>query len=379
MNIYKSNTYITLLIAIILFSCGNKETAQAGESGIAKENLIEVPKSQFNSANMKLGMLSEQPVPTSISTRGYIDVPPGNKASISPYHGGFVKDIDILPGQKVKKGDLLFTLQNPEFIEMQQEYMEVKEQLEYLKIDYERQQTLAKENITSQKNLKKAESEYKVMLARHTGLTEQLKLINVSIKNLENGKIRNTMPVYSTLSGSITKVNPTKGAFVNASDVAVEITNVEHIHLELQVFEKDALMIEEGQVINFTVPESDGQRFTGAVYLVGKSVDGNDRTINVHGHIGEEDEDKFIPGMFVEAEIETDKSTGLCLPEEATVELDGEMYVLVKTGENEENIYFERIKVRTGKNAKGWVEILDLDLLKDKQVLVDGGFSLIGG
>jgi len=380
MNTNKSKIYLTVLPVLILFSCGTGEDNAALQNAVVQQpNQVIVPKSQFESAGMKLGELSEQSIPTVILTRGYVDVPPGSKASISPYHGGYVKEIDILPGQQVRKDELLFTLENPEFIEMQQQFLEAKEQLEYLKIDFERQQTLANENIASQKNMKKAESDYKVMLARYSGLSEQLKLINISIQNLENGNIRSTIPIYATLSGSITAVNTTKGAFLDAADIAVEVTNVDHLHLELQVFEKDALMIEVDQRINFRVPESSGQIFYGSVHLVGKSVDGNDRTINVHGHVGEEDEDRFIPGMFVEAEIETDKDTGLCLPERAVVEVDGEMFVLTRTGENEGDFYFEQQLVETGKSANGWIEILNPNLLKGKLILVDGAFSLISG
>ncbi|MEP5613245.1 MAG: efflux RND transporter periplasmic adaptor subunit [Cyclobacteriaceae bacterium] len=380
MNTNTSNIYLAVLLAITLFSCGTGEDQATVQNTVARQaNQVVVPKSQFESSGMKLGELSEQSIPTVISTRGYVDVPPGSKASISPYYGGYVKEINILPGQQVRKGELLFTLQNPEFIDMQQQFLEAKEQLEYLKIDFERQQTLANENIASQKSMKKAESDYKVMLARFAGLSEQLKLINISIKNLENGNIRSTIPIYATLSGSITAVNTTKGAFLNAADIAVEITNVDHLHLELQVFEKDALMIEEEQVINFKVPESGEEIFYGSVHLVGKSVDGNDRTINVHGHVGEEDEKRFIPGMFVEAEIETDKDTGLCLPEGAVVEMDGEMYVLTRTGEKEDAIYFEQELVQVGKSANGWIEILNPNVLQGKQVLTNGTFSLISG
>lgn len=376
MKIYQS-IYLVIIFGLFLSSCGKgeAETSQPGTELTA--NQLIVPKSQFETSDMELGSLTEQLIPTIISTRGYVDVPPGNKASISPYHGGFVKEINILPGQQVKKGDLLFTLQNPEFIEMQQAFLEAKEQLEYLKIDYERQQKLAEENIASQKNLKKAESDYKVMRARYSGLGEQLKLINIAIDKLEDGKIRNTVPVYASLSGSITKVNTTKGAFVNAADIAVEITNPDHLHLELQVLEKDALLIAEDQIINFSVPESGNQVFTGSVHLVGKSVDGRDRSINVHGHISEEDEDLFIPGMFVEAEIETDRDTGWCLPENAVVEVEDKSYILVRTGEKEGNLYFEKVEVDIGKNANGWVEVENSNELRGKQILIKGGFSLI--
>lgn len=376
MKNFKTLLYSTLCI-LVLFSCGEVEETESADSQVA-EGLIVVTKAQFASGEMKLGTLTEQSITTKISTRGYIDVPPGSKASIAPFHGGYVKDIDILPGQKVRKGELLFTLQNPEIISMQQEYMETKEKLAYLKLDFERQQTLSEEKISSQKAFKKAESEYKVMQVKNTGLAAQLKLVNVSIKQLDKGVITSILPVYASLGGTITAVNTTKGAFIKPGDIAAEITNTEHLHLELQVFEKDAMLITEEQSITFRVPESGNETFKGFVHLVGKSIDGEDRTINVHGHVPEEDEDRFIPGMFVEAEIETDRGSGMCLPESALVEVDGAFYVLVKTGEKGGELFFEQQLVSAGKKSGDWIEILNPKTLEGKQVLLEGSFSLVG-
>lgn len=376
MKTYKTVLY-SAIGALVLFSCGGKEEGESMETPIA-DGLIVVTKAQFASGEMKIGTLTEQTISTKILTRGYIDVPPGNKVSVTPFHGGYVKDLDILPGQKVKKGELLFTLQNPEIIEMQQEYLETKEKLVYLKADFDRQKTLSEEKISSQKNYKKAESEYKVMLAKNNGLQQQLKLVNVSIGELDKGVIKSTLPVYASLGGTITAVNTTKGAYINPGASAAEITNTDHLHLELQVFEKDALMISEEQLITFRVPESGDETFEGSVHLVGKSIDGGDRTINVHGHVPEDDEGRFIPGMFVEAEIETNSGRGLCLPESALMEVDEVFYVLAKTGEKEGDLFFEQQMVSTGKKSGDWVEILNPKTLSGKQVLLDGGFSLVG-
>ena len=58
-----------------------------------------------------------------------------------------------------------------------------------------------------------------------------------------------------------------------------------NLHLELNVFEKDILKVKEGKKITFTVPEASKEVFNAEVHLVGKSIEGNDRTINVHGHL----------------------------------------------------------------------------------------------
>src|SRR5690606_33026367 len=114
---------------------------------------------QFQSSNMVLGKMEMGSFHEVVKANGMFDVPPENRAAVSCYFGGTVKDIRLLPGQKVKKGQVLFILENPDYVQMQQDFLEAKGQLAYLKSDYERQKNLAQDNVTSQKNYLKAESE----------------------------------------------------------------------------------------------------------------------------------------------------------------------------------------------------------------------------
>jgi len=301
----QSSKYIltSLVLSIVISAC---------ETKTAEDNtLVQNPtKVEYDNPAVKTKASETSKAKTvsnTISVTGYIDVPPENLASISPYYGGFVRNINVLPGQRVKKGEVLFTLQNPEYLDMQQEYLEAKEQIEYLKAEYERQKTLAAEKISSTKNYKKAESDYKVMLARYHSLQEQVKLMGLSISKIESGQLFHTISIRAIIEGSVTAVNITKGVFADAKDVAVTIVNTDHIHLELDIFEKDALKVREDQHITFRIPESGNNLYHGEVHLVGKSVDSKKRTIKVHGHIDHKDESNFIQGMFVEASIEVEE------------------------------------------------------------------------
>jgi len=267
-------------------------TVEISEKKSSMEELQSTPDETLNYEERNL-----------ISIRGFIDVPPEQRAGVSPYYGGYVKKIYVLPGQEVKEGEVLLTLQNPEYLTIQQEYLEALAQLKYLKANYERQKLLSNENISSVKNFSKAESDYRVVLARYNGLKEQIKLMGLSLTALEKGKLSSVIQVNSPISGSITKVNVTKSAFIDATKVALEIVNNDHIHLELQVFEREAMKIKIGQVIHFKIPELNDKVYKGEVYLIVKSIDMQERTVNIHGHIHEEVQAQFIPGMFVEAEI----------------------------------------------------------------------------
>ena len=366
-----------LLITLIFLACGKQEKQEQLEAeNTLGSNQVTVSITQFQTEKMVLGSLLEQEFNESIKATGFIDVPPQNKSSVSTFMEGYVKRTPLLVGDKVNKGQLVVTLENTEYVELQQQYLEVAEQLNYLKSEYTRQQTLFNEKITSEKNFLKAESTYKSALAHYNGLGQKLKMMNLNPTSVEQGKISSSINLYAPISGYVTKVNVSNGTFVSPSNEIIEIVNTNHIHLELSVFEKDILKIKKGQKINFKIPEASDKFFKADVHLVGTSVDEANRTIKVHGHI-DDDENNFIIGMFVDADILTKSIKGKALPKEAVSEIEGEHFALVLNGKTDESYTFNKIKLEVGKQSEDYVEVLNIDDFTGKQIIIKGGFMLL--
>jgi len=372
---------IVLNLVLVLVACGEKNTA-ANESKPQNQDLeddrIQVTLTQFESSNMRLGSLQEKQFPVSVSVNGRIDVPPENRAIVTASMGGYIKTTPLLAGDRVKKGQVLVTIENPEFVTLQQDYMEVHQQLTYLKAEYERQQTMREENITSQKSYLKSESDYKTAVARHTGLARQLQLLNISPLKVEQGTISSIATMYAPISGSIAKVNITKGSYVSPATSILEIIDNEHIHLELSVFEKDIMQVKKGQEIDFRIPEASEKNFKAEVYLVGTAIEEN-RTIRVHGHLMDESENNFLTGMFVEAYIMTSSKTENALPNEAVVRVEDIPYVLVLDQKEGDAYYFRVQVVKINADGNGYLAIESNEAFApDTQFLVKGAFGLLG-
>lgn len=374
-----SKAFSIMALGVLIISC-NSSTSNTESEVIGQDrNKIIITKKQFESSGMALGKLEESVFSSTVHANGMVDVPPENKASISTYYGGFVERLNLLPGEHIKKGQILFTLGNPEYVQMQQDYLEAKNKLSYLKADYERQQALAKENIASQKNFLKAKTEYSVTLARYESLRKKLQLINISPAQVTENNLQTVIAIYAPISGYITKVHATKGMYINPSDVAVEIVNADHIHLELNVYEKDIQKVKEEQPIRFQLPDAGGTWYDAEVHLVGKTVEDENRTINVHGHLIDESLSRlFVPGMYVEAQIAVSNERTLSLPEEAVVNIDDKYYVLVLDKGTDTNFTFDRREVIIGKNQNKLTEIRNADQFKaTDQILIKGAFNLI--
>ncbi|NJB71706.1 cobalt-zinc-cadmium efflux system membrane fusion protein [Saonia flava] len=375
--------YKIAIIALVanFSSCNSSEKKGAEtvkDNAQTASNLINISLEQFDKSSMELRSLEEKSFPVIVKTNGMIDVPPENKVVINATMGGYIKNTPFLIGDSVKKGQALVTIENPEFVTMQQNYIELNESLVYLKSEYDRQKILFDENISSQKKYLQSESEYKTALARHNGLRKKLSMLNISIANVENGIITTTAPIYAPISGSITKVNITKGMFVSPATSILEIIDNDHIHLELSVFEKDIMKIKKEQQILFVIPEASDETYEAEVYLIGTSID-ESRTIKVHGHLKDESNQNILTGMFVDASIITDSSLEQALPTEAIVTINDISYVLLMDSKNETGYTFKQVEIKTGNTYGGYTAVKNVgEFGATSTFLTKGVFDLIG-
>ena len=369
----KKTIYIVALAAL-LFSC--KET-KTEETSPKNDGLIDVTEAQFQSIGMQIGNPKEQPFDVSVKTSGTIDVPPQNRAQVTTFIGGYVKSTTLLVGDKVRKGQALVTLESAEFLDIQKEYLEVAEQIKYLKSEYERQKTLFDEKISSQKNYLKAESDYRKAKGMYQSLKEKLLLLKINPANVEKGKLTSVVTIASPISGDIVIMNANVGMYIAPSDVILEIVDTQHLHLELGVFEKDILKVQVGQKIHFSVPEASKEVFPAEVHLVGKSIEGTDRTINVHGHLDETIKQKLLTGMFVEAAIVIGSKNGLALPVDALISDNNKNYVLLEVSNKNNSRSFRKVAVIIGEKNSLFVEIVPNNQINAaSKILVKGAFDI---
>lgn len=368
-----------LSASLFLLSCGSDKTANEVENPTQQDPIIEVTQEQIEAGDLIFSGFEKHAFDGMIHVSGSLDVPPSNRVAIHAALGGYVKEINILEGNKIAKNQVLFILENPAFLEYQQDYLEAKAQLAYLENDVDRQRTLAKEQVSAQKTYLKADAEYKTILARTRAIKEKLQLIGYSIQAIENGKLSASVAVRSPISGFVSSVVASKGSYLDPMTMAVEIVNTEDLHIVLDVFEKDIHAVKKDQKITFHVPENAARNFEGKVVEVGKSVSGTKRLIAVHAHISsKQEETNLIPGMYVKAEIHTESINDYGLPEEAIIEVDGKRWILVVLQNKNGKVSLKKQRVETGNTVDGFTQILDLPQnLQNKQVLVQGAYGLI--
>ncbi len=371
--------FIFLFFAMLLISaCKNSaEPVENSQENTEKENQFLVSKSVFENTNMSIGQVTNYAFYDIVQATGVIEVPMSAKASVSPMIAGFVSKLPFIIGDKVKKGELLFELKTTAFIQLQQAYLEAKAELVYLQSEFERQELLAEENINSKKSLQKASSDYKLKHAQFQGLKETLMLLHVDLNKLDKGNYTSDVRVYAPIDGFITDIKASIGSYVEPNAVLLSLVNTSHKHLELEVFEKDVLKIEQGQSIRFRVPDAGNVYHNGVVIQVNKVIDMDKRTILVHGHI-EDENVKFLQGMYVEGEILTNKINGVAVPSRALAEENGQTYLLRFKEASNNDFIFEKVFVKLGRVTEQYVEIVSDNIVPGDKILDKGVFRLVG-
>jgi cobalt-zinc-cadmium efflux system membrane fusion protein len=370
--------YKPLLIAVVLLalSCSTKTSEPPAPTASATPLSTEVilTPEQFKTASIQLGKIEQRIVGEVIKANGILDVPPQNLVTISAPLGGFVKNTELLQGMNVRKGAVVAIMENPEYIQLQEDYLVSKNQLEYLQLEFNRQEELAKENVNAAKTLQQSRSNYFGTKAKVQGLSAKLKLIHIDPAELEKGSIQNTISLYSPIAGFVTQVNVNIGMHVNPNDIMFRIVDTEHLHAEAQVFEKDITKLKIGQVVRIKLINDTNERLA-KVYLIGKEIT-PDRTVRVHCHLDKEDP-SLIPGMYFNAFIETTGQPVSTLPDRALVTYEGKKYIFIPAGST--NLHFEMIEIKTGIDESGFTEVILPEHLRASslQVVVNGAYELL--
>jgi cobalt-zinc-cadmium efflux system membrane fusion protein len=383
----------------LLNACGNKEAKKNEEhSEEEQKQTVELTEAQFKTANIQFGKVEERNLSSVIQCNGVLDVPPQNLVSISLPVGGILKSTDLLQGMKVTKGQVIAVFEHPDYIQLQQEYIQAKANLEYAEAEYKRQEDLNKENVNSQKTFQKTKADYLSLKAQVGGLQKKLEQMGISTSQLDKGNISNSITVLSPINGYVTKVNVNIGKYVNPNDVVFEIVDTEHLHAELTVYEKDITKIKVGQIIRFTLANESGNERTAKVHLIGREISA-DRTVRIHGHLDKEDTE-LLPGMYIKAVIEIGENKTPSLPDKAIVQNGGKNYIFIRTGgeENEENKekeekenkpkeeneknekkdVFKMIEIGIGVSENGFTEvILPKEISDETEIVINGAYDLL--
>ncbi|WP_343319533.1 efflux RND transporter periplasmic adaptor subunit [Sphingobacterium multivorum] len=364
--------YMVYVLAVLCISCHrNMESAASTPPGPKDENLVSLTDAQLRNVHLEIVTLADEPITNILKVNGKIDVPPQNFVSVSIPLGGYLKSTKLLPGMKVSKGDVIAVVENPQFVQLQQDYLSAQSKLHFAQLDFRRQKELNQNQASSDKVMQQAQAEMNSQQIIMNAIAKQLELIHIQPSTVSAENIRKSAPVYSTIDGYVSKVNVNIGKYVNPSDILFELINPTDIHLNLKVYEKDLEQLRPGQLLLAYSNANPSKKYNGKIHLIGKDVDPSGMT-DVHCHLDKYDQN-MIPGVYMNAEIQTTATLGHALPEESIVDFEGKNYVFISEG----NSNYRLAEIAVEEPQKGLVKVLNYRDFEGKKIVSKNAYTLL--
>lgn len=406
----KTIIFIVLLCCLFLNSCEtSKEKVQTDHHEEHGEGAIEISREQIKAVGIEIGSIEQKNLHSVVKASGYLEVPPQNKANVSTLIGAVVKQILVVEGKAVRKGQTLATLEHPDFIKLQEEYLTAKNNLVYSEQEYQRQKQLNEKNAGTGKIFQRAESEYNILKARISSLEHQLHQLSVSLKDLEGGTIIPLMRLASPIDGYVGHISASIGAYAEPNKTLFEISDNSKIHVDLLVYEKDLFKVKQGQKVSFVLAnqpehqrEHKNEMIEGVIFGINKSFENDTKALTVHAQIKNEHHE-LIPGMYVNALIDVGEQTVTSIVADAVVKSGGKEWIFIVTeageehehaatdtltvnhkdikeghGHEEDGLHFKMVEVITGITELGYVEITPVnELSADAKVVTKNPFFIL--
>lgn len=341
------------------------------------EEGIHLTRRQLDAMDIAYGDLREMKVNDYLKATGTLGLPPNAYAAVSARASGFIRDSrNYVEGDYVKRGAVIAYLENPDFIDLQREYLEAVAELTYLKEELERQETLLAENAGILKNAQLLRSKVAGKMAAVSGIRQRLEYLGIRTADLRPDNIIQEITLFAPRSGYITTISLHDGMYVEPSTQLMELIDEDHLHLELDVFERDIARVEKEQRVTYKIPALGDRSYTAEVHVIGKEFNAENKTVRVHAHLKGE-HPPFIRDLFAEVRIWLSDQSTPSLPEEAIFREGENAYVFVgpdklAAGEAEE-VSFERLRVNPGVTDDGYTAVRLIDSLPQGMRIVTQG------
>lgn len=365
---------IVYLSAIFLFmsGCGQKNNNVPEEKTMVS-NRVNLTEAQYKNAAITTGKVERKQMFTTLKLNGVIDVPPQNMVSVSVPLGGYLKSTHLLPGMRVKKGQVIGLVEDQQYIQLQQDYLTAKAKINYLENEYKRQLELNKSQASSDKVFQQAEADYRSQLVLISALKEKLSLAGINANNISDTKIIKGINIYSTINGYVSKVNVNVGKYVTPTEVLFELIDPRAIHLALKVFERDLDKLYIGQQLLAYTNSEPEKKYKCSILMIGRDLT-EERNTNVHCHFENYDQ-RLIPGTYMNADVQVKNTAATVIPTEAIVQYEGKNFLFLSKG----NRSFEMVEVKAGVNNNSFTAInfLENNNLENQEFVLKGAYALL--
>ncbi|MBL7788992.1 MAG: efflux RND transporter periplasmic adaptor subunit [Chitinophagales bacterium] len=362
--------YLIALLLIINIGC--KNNVQDEQPIIQSDPfLLQLDASQERNAKISTGKLLSNTQAQTIRAYGKTFFPSESVITVTSPFGGAIRSIHVIQGQYVSQGQVVASIEDARFVDLQQDYLLTKSKLKLTQLDYERQRELNQAKASSDKVYQVAENEYRTQQILLKSLSEKLMLLGINPHNLNEKNITRTIAIRATSSGYITNVYANKGRYILPSESLVDILNQSKPCLKLKIYDKDVSNVRIGmKVIAFSSNDTSVKYPCQVLSILPQmQQDGSTEVLCSFIHLN-----KTLPqNLNLIADIEVSSNATNSLPESAVVDFEGKKFVFEKLEQGK----YKMIPIQIGNSQHQQVEIVNHNELNGKNIVMNGAYILL--
>ncbi len=312
--------------------------------------------------------LPESAASSSLPVTGTITYDANRVTQVGARTEGRVIAIRVDLGSRVRRGQVLVELESPTIGQIRAEEQEARALVKIARENFDREQRLESQGISSRKELLEAEAELRRAEASLRSADGRLSTMGAS--HGTGGHF----DVLAPFPGMVVARNVSLGAMAGPSDALLTIADLSRLWIELDVFERDLARVTVGQPVSVATTAYPGRQFPGRIVYLGQVLDPAKRTVRARVDIPNAD-GALKPGMFATANIRVGGGGVplVVVPQAAVQEVDGRQVVFVpgvRPGE------FRPQPVEVGESLEGDRVVIRSGLTPLSRVVLAGAFAL---
>lgn len=335
---------------------------------------LRLTEDEAKAVDLETVEVTYQPMSSHLRATGKVLANPFRMAIVSYPFPARIAAIHVRPGDWVKTGQELVTLQSEAVGEAKSAYFKARADFELATGIYEREKRLFDRGAGAGKNLQAAEAERKVAEASLNAAEKKLHVLGFTEdqvkRSAEAHEINPTIALYAPISGRIVDNNVSLGAMVDQTTEILTVLDPGVLLVDADIYERDIAAVQKGQEADVTVPAYPDLVFKGRILYIGDVIKEETRTVTVRTEVGNEGY-RLKPGMFASLSILLDRQArALTVPQAAVLD-DGDRKIVFVA---RDGAFHPRVVV-TGSRMNGSIEVAS-GLAAGDRVVTKGNFQL---
>jgi len=349
-------------LSLLVVACSKGGERPAAQSQSADTGMADMPGMAaatgvtLTAAQVAHGGVQWEPVAT--STVAAVATAPGQvipnedrTARLGATVQGRVITVRVRPGDRVRVGQILVTLQSPQAGMAQSDFDKARAQASYARSARERAERLLALKAIPQQDYDRAIADDELASA------ELRRAKSVADQIGATASASGEVAIRSPLNGVVLARTAVPGTGVEVGAPLVIVTDPTSLWLSIDAPENLASLFRRGAQLRFTVPAYPADTFSARIDAVGAGLDPSTRTLPIRGVIRNQGE-RLKPEML--ASVSAAGNGGVSapsVPEDAVQLLDGKSVVFVAHPDSMGGAHFVPRTVRLGSRSGGRIAI----------------------